>query len=441
MSIKSEQQIWNAVFLDDDGNSLDTIAAAQAILNAVMVENNDGTGKGKLRVQVTGGVGQPGHKLGSWADDYEYSQNDIVNYSGNLYKCRVTNTGKQPDTETTYWEPYYGALGEKYVRATWFTQISAGSGGAGSIGLPPGDSAEFVFNEWPDGIDAVVCGLDADDRPDEQSVYTAGGVRVYVPASGGLSGDGSYSLSGTPATLPCAFVYRYRCKFRDFNSQYALKGCDFEEITDPAVLKTIQARDGDGVRIEDDGGNAGLQVLDGGGWAANITGILEGAGSSAVAALSGTAGDILYCGGGSTWTKLGKGSTGQVLTQGSGDAPEWDTAGGGSGSDYVQQVDLAFDYADTGGVAVIALSNGDQLVEVEIEITTIFNGGSPTLSVGIAGTTDKYMLTSDSAPKQAGGYMVEDVYAITSSETINLYVIPDGASQGAGVCRVKYVVA
>ena len=37
----------------------------------------------------------------------------------------------------------------------------------GAIGLPPGnDSAEFVFNEWPDGIDAVVCGLDGDGRPD-----------------------------------------------------------------------------------------------------------------------------------------------------------------------------------------------------------------------------------------------------------------------------------
>lgn len=281
--LKTTQQVFNIVFRDTDGGVLDTLASEQAILSLVLDEAS-----GRLKVQVAGGIGQSGHKLGSWDQDYAYTSGDIVNYYGYLYRCILSGAGNRPDTENQYWEPYYGALGEKYVRATWYQEISSATGGAGAIGLPPGnDSAEFVFNEWPDGIDAVVCGLDGDGKPDEATVYTSGGVRVYVPASGGLSGDGTYALSGIPAHLPCAFVYRYRCKFRDFDPDYSLRGCDFEEgldvgdvlgtagqvsvidngngtislaIPDPATLSEVRALDGNGLTLTEQSGTKGLTI-------------------------------------------------------------------------------------------------------------------------------------------------------------------------------------
>lgn len=86
------------------------------------------------------------------------------------------------------------------------------------------------------------------------------------------------------------------------------------------------------------------------------------------------------------------GSPSQVLqTDGSG-VLSWASAGSTANAEKKDTTSLAFGTASP--LSLFSTASGDILSKVEVVIDTPFNG-APSLSIGITGTTSKYMSTSD----------------------------------------------
>lgn len=136
-----------------------------------------------------------------------------------------------------------GTLEDMYVVATWFQVTNSQSG---SITLP--NEAKVILDSWPEGVDALVCGIDSFGRPNYEAVYTSGSVEITAslaldPGTGDYT---DYALSGTPTGgFPCVVLYAYRVP---------LKYLDAEKIL---IEEGIQSTTGGGMPA---GGTTG-QVL------------------------------------------------------------------------------------------------------------------------------------------------------------------------------------
>lgn len=94
-----------------------------------------------------------------------------------------------------------------------------------------------------------------------------------------------------------------------------------------------------------------------------------------------------------TWTLPdNKGTAGQVLkTDGSG-VLDWASAAGTASSLKLNSTGLAF--GTVSPVSMFSTGAGDIISAIEVVVDTAFDG-SPSLSVGIAGTTSKYLSTTE----------------------------------------------
>ena len=122
------------------------------------------------------------------------------------------------------------ALGEQYVKDTWFAIVDGQTGSIGSAADNIASTAEYKPDEWPDGVDAIVCGLDGSNRPGFVPVYDASGNEINVSSftTAGASG-GDYTLSHTP-TGDVAFVFRYRVQRRFYDESKSLGDFDVEGL-------------------------------------------------------------------------------------------------------------------------------------------------------------------------------------------------------------------
>lgn len=89
-----------------------------------------------------------------------------------------------------------------------------------------------------------------------------------------------------------------------------------------------------------------------------------------------------------------------------------DASGNGSwgtvasiGSERVNQE--AFTQATTSPLAIFTPANGEVITKVVVEVTSAAAGGSPTIAIGITGTTGAYMATTDNNLKEVGVYEVQ----------------------------------
>lgn len=114
-------------------------------------------------------------------------------------------------------------------------------------------------------------------------------------------------------------------------------------------------------------------------------------------------------------------------------------AGVPGGTEGMVQRELAFTYADDGAV-VPQPDNAARIIEAEIEITTIFNGGNPTISVGTDADHDALIGVDENQPKRAATFESE-LNMDWSGDPIKVWITPDGATAGSGKVRVMYVTS
>lgn len=133
------------------------------------------------------------------------------------------------------------------------------------------------------------------------------------------------------------------------------------------------------------------------------------------------------------------GSPSQVLaTDGSG-VLSWATVDAGTNKIITDTTALAF--GTTSPLSLFTLPANAVIHLVKVIVDTAFNGTAPTLSIGITGTTSKYMGTSDIDLKTVGIYEADPgVVANGSSEALIATYAADTSSAGAGRIEVSYSI-
>lgn len=120
---------------------------------------------------------------------------------------------------------------------------------------------------------------------------------------------------------------------------------------------------------------------------------------------------------------------------------KWMAVAGGSDNVKVDSTNLAF--GSSSPVAMFTKPAGSLVRMVKVIIDTPFNGTSPQLSVGITGTTSKYMPTTAVDLKAAATTVFEYDAGLpveVGSEALIATYAADSSSAGAARIEVEYVI-
>lgn len=132
------------------------------------------------------------------------------------------------------------------------------------------------------------------------------------------------------------------------------------------------------------------------------------------------------------------GSPGQVLgTDGAGNL-NWVSAASTASCDKIDTTQIT--YGSTSPVALFTTGAGDVIDKIQIVVDTAFNG-SPSMSVGISGTTSKYMASTDLDLTQPAGTVFEvhpGKDAAGSAESLIATFSGGGATAGSARILVYY---
>ncbi len=131
------------------------------------------------------------------------------------------------------------------------------------------------------------------------------------------------------------------------------------------------------------------------------------------------------------------GTPSQVLaTDGSG-VLSWASAGSTASSDKIDTTTLGF--GDSSPVTLFSTGASDVITRIQVIIDTAFNG-TPSLSIGISGSTSKYMATTEVDLTAAAGTVFEVVPGKTAqgAEALIATYSAGGASAGSARILVYY---
>ena len=129
-----------------------------------------------------------------------------------------------------------------------------------------------------------------------------------------------------------------------------------------------------------------------------------------------------------------------LFTDGAGET-YWGVAAGGEDKAVYDETDLAF--GDSSPVAMFTLPANATGLILRVIVDTAFNGTAPTLSIGVSGTTSKFMSATAIDLKTAGIYEVDTSAVATSGSTQAVIATYSADSSSAGAARIifGYVIA
>lgn len=128
------------------------------------------------------------------------------------------------------------------------------------------------------------------------------------------------------------------------------------------------------------------------------------------------------------------GTPGQVLsTDGSG-ALSWTSAGGSTASS-IKQDSTALAFGTASPVSMFSTGAADVITKVKVIVDTAFTG-SPSMSVGITGTTSKYMGSTEVDLTAAAGTVFEVDPGLAAQGAESLIITYSAGGAGAGAARV-----
>ena len=130
------------------------------------------------------------------------------------------------------------------------------------------------------------------------------------------------------------------------------------------------------------------------------------------------------------------GTANQVLqTDGTG-VTTWASAASTASCDKVDTTSLAFGTASP--LALFSTGAADIITKVQVVVDTAFTPGTPTVSIGVSGTTSKYMSTGDLDLTVAGTYEVHPGVAAAGVEALIATYAASSASAGAARILVYF---
>jgi hypothetical protein len=86
-----------------------------------------------------------------------------------------------------------------------------------------------------------------------------------------------------------------------------------------------------------------------------------------------------------------------------------------------------------------ALPANSTVLAVSINVTQIFNGTSPTVSIGDAGDSDRFMLATGNNLKEVALFVAENSYVYSLSTQVIATYVASGSSTGAAQIIVHYL--
>jgi len=207
-----------------------------------------------------------------------------------------------------------------------------------------------------------------------------------------------------------------------------------------------------GVRLKNDSGNLAIRNA------------ADGADAAITASKLNVSGDVVdlnsdAAGSGADWTytlqrpssgmsaavtltlPVDDGSPDQVLSTNGSGALSWVSAGSTASNATVDTTTVAFGASSP--VSAFTLPANAVVDEVEVIVDTAFNGTAPQLSVGVSGTTAKYMgATSNDLKATAGTRFVShpNEPAVGTTEAIIVTYAADSSSAGSARVLVTYSV-
>lgn len=122
------------------------------------------------------------------------------------------------------------------------------------------------------------------------------------------------------------------------------------------------------------------------------------------------------------------GTANQVLQTDGAGVLSWVSAGSTASSDKVDTTSLAF--GSTSPVTMFTTGAADIITKIQVIVDTAFNGTS-TVSIGITGTTSKYVATSQVDLTTAGIYEITPGLTAQGAEALIATYSAGGASAGA----------
>lgn len=135
-----------------------------------------------------------------------------------------------------------------------------------------------------------------------------------------------------------------------------------------------------------------------------------------------------------------KATDGQILAQKAGTGAgviefEFVSAGSTASSNKVDTTTVAFGTASP--VAMFTTGAADIITKIQVIVDTAFNG-TPTISIGITGTTSKYSATSDVDLLTAGIYEINPGLTAQGAESLIATYSAGGASAGSARILVSF---
>ena len=130
------------------------------------------------------------------------------------------------------------------------------------------------------------------------------------------------------------------------------------------------------------------------------------------------------------------GTAGQVLSTDGNGVLSWASTGSTALADKVDTTTLAF--GSTSPLALFSTGAADIINYIEVVVDTAFDGTSPTMSIGIAGTTSKYSATTDVDLKTVGSYLIHPALTAQGIEALITTYAASSSTVGSARVLVHY---
>lgn len=91
-----------------------------------------------------------------------------------------------------------------------------------------------------------------------------------------------------------------------------------------------------------------------------------------------------------------------------------------------------FNFDDSSPLDFGSLANGDEIVDAEVEITTVFDDANALVTLGQTTITGNILNSAQIDPLTVGTYHNGENFPITGADGVRIQVVPGTSTQGQG---------
>lgn len=113
-------------------------------------------------------------------------------------------------------------------------------------------------------------------------------------------------------------------------------------------------------------------------------------------------------------------------------APTWKPLTEMVSSGQIDIIDQVFNFDDSSPIDFGTLVNGDEIVNTEVEITTIFDDAAAIVTLGQTTDTGNILNANQIDPINVGTYHNAENFKITGADGVRIQIVPGTSTQGQG---------